>query len=47
MAAFSLALACVGLLSADLQAALLTIDQAVDMSERTGRPVFAVAGSAT
>ncbi|MBN2474294.1 MAG: hypothetical protein JXB62_06785 [Pirellulales bacterium] len=43
----SVGLAWIGLLAADLQAALLTIEQAVDFSQRTGRPIFAVAGSAT
>ncbi len=37
----------IGLLTPQLRAALLTIDEAIDVSERTGRPIFAVAGSAT
>jgi hypothetical protein len=43
----TLALTGVGVLAADTQVALLTVDQAFGVSQRTGRPIFAVAGSAT
>lgn len=42
----ALALAFVGL-GASQACALLTIDEAVELSEKTGRPIFAVAGSKT
>jgi hypothetical protein len=41
-----LALVCAGLWAGELRA-LLTIDQAKALSQKTGRPIFAVAGSAT
>ncbi len=41
-----LALAWIALLGAEARA-LLTIDQAVELSQKTGRPIFAVAGSKT
>ena len=42
----AVALAAVAL-SAVAEAKVFTIDEAVDISKRTGRPVFAVAGSKT
>lgn len=43
----SLALAWVGLWTMEsLAAGLLTIEQATELSEKTGRPIFAVAGTA-
>lgn len=47
MIAGSLALAWIALGSAELRAALLTIDEAVELSQKYGRPIFAVAGSKT
>ena len=47
MIAGSLGLAWIALVSAELRAALLTIDEAIEMSQKTGRPIFAVAGSKT
>ncbi len=38
---------CVGLAASITSAGLLTIDEAVQLSSQTGRPIFAVAGSAT
>jgi hypothetical protein len=37
----------VGLVASRASAGLLTVDEAVELSSRTGRPIFAVAGSAT
>ena len=44
-----LAAVLVGLLAVDAQAEprLLTIDEALQLSQTTGRPIFAVAGSKT
>lgn len=42
-----MALAAVGLGALPAGAALLTIEQAVELSQRTGRPIFAVAGDVT
>jgi hypothetical protein len=42
--AASLALGWIGLACAEAQA-LLTVDEAVALSEKTGRPIFAVAGA--
>jgi hypothetical protein len=36
-----------GLFCAESRGALLTIDEAISLSEKTGRPIFAVAGSKT
>ena len=47
MIAGSLVLAWMALLSTELRAALLTIDEAIEMSQKYGRPLFAVAGSKT
>lgn len=47
MLAGGLALAWITLGSAELRAALLTIDEAIEMSQKYGRPIFAVAGSKT
>jgi hypothetical protein len=44
--AASLALAWIGLACAEAEA-LLTVDEAIALSEKTGRPIFAVAGSKT
>ena len=41
------AAAALGLVRAEVQAALLTIDQATELSQKTGRPILAVAGSKT
>jgi hypothetical protein len=41
------AAAAVGLMTAEAQAALLTIEQAIELSQKTGRPILAVAGSKT
>ena len=35
------------LITPEACAGLLTVDEAVELSARTGRPIFAVAGSAT
>lgn len=43
----SLAMGWIGMLAAPVQAALLTMEQAEELSQKTGRPIFAVAGSAT
>lgn len=43
----ALALVCAGVAGAEARAALLTIDEAVALSQQTGRPIFAVAGSKT
>jgi len=37
----------VGACTSQAAAALLTIEQAFEISQKTGRPIFAVAGSAT
>ena len=47
MIAGSLALAWTVLCSDELRAALLTIDEAIELSQKYGRPIFAVAGSKT
>ncbi len=44
--ALNSALAWMGLLTAEIHAGLLTIEQATDISKKTGRPILAVAGSA-
>ena len=44
---WSAALVWLGLWTSELPAALLTIEQAKEASQQTGRPIFAVAGSKT
>jgi hypothetical protein len=46
IASLSLGLTLLGL-AAEARADLLTIEQATELSQTTGRPIFAVAGSKT